>query len=75
MHSIIISILITLCVARPAPTLQGPAPVNLIDKAEKSDATIEKRELGGVRLSNGKNFTGSPWYGVYAINDCIALND
>lgn len=72
MLSIIITALISLAMAIPAPKFQGPAPVNFIDKTESS---VEKRALGGVRLADGKNFTGHVWYGVYALNDCIALND
>lgn len=75
MLSIIVTALIALAMAIPAPKFLGPAPVNFIDKTEKADSSVAKRALGGVRLSDGKNFTGHVWYGVYALNDCIALND
>ena len=75
MLRIIITFLISLATALPAPNFVGPAPVNFIDEKESTGSSMGKRALGGVRVSDGKNFTGHPWYGVYAINDCIALND
>ena len=75
MLQIIMAFLISLAAALPAPTLIGPAPVNFIDEKESTGSSIQQRTLGGVRVSDGKNFTGHPWYGVYPINECIALHD
>ena len=71
----IIATLISLAVTLPAPAFMGPAPLNFIYKETSKGASIEKRTLGGVRLSDGANFTGHVWYGVYPINECIGLND
>jgi hypothetical protein len=75
MYSMIIATIISLAIALPAPAFMGPAPVNFIDKEASKDVSIEKRNLGGVRLSDGANFTGHVWYGIYPINECIGLND
>ncbi|KAK4996853.1 hypothetical protein LTR66_003508, partial [Elasticomyces elasticus] len=34
---------------------------------------LEKRNLDGVRLCTGRDWSGSCWYGVYPINTCIFL--
>jgi hypothetical protein len=75
MLHIIIMFLVSFAAALPAPTFVGPAPVNFIEGTESTGSNMAKRTRGGVRISDGKNFTGHPWYGVYPINECIALND
>lgn len=44
--------------------------------AETSPATslLQKRNIGGVRLSTGAGFTGDVWYGIMPLATCIALN-
>ncbi|KAK3705024.1 hypothetical protein LTR37_013541 [Vermiconidia calcicola] len=58
-----------------APTtsssFKAPAPFAVIDETSQ----LSKRNIGGVRLSDGANFTGHVWYGIYPLNDCIGLND
>ena len=53
------------------PTLHYPAPYNFIAE----DSSLEKRNIGGVRLSDGADFTGHVWYGIWQLNECISLND
>jgi hypothetical protein len=68
----------------PRKVFQHPAPLNFIantlsssattsDDAEVMERDLEKRTVGGVRLSSGPNFTGQVWYGVYPLNQCIGL--
>ena len=77
MFSIIIAFLISLASALPAPVsdFTGPAPYNFISDSSSKNSGLEKRNLGGVRLSDGANFTGHVWYGIYPLNECIGLND
>lgn len=44
--------------------------------AETSPAhsLLQKRNIGGVRLSTGAAFTGDVWYGIMPLTTCIALN-
>ena len=63
-----------LCLAVTAaaiPTLNTPTPYNFND----SRSLVDKRNVGGVRLSDGLNFTGHVWYGVWPLNECISLGD
>lgn len=36
---------------------------------------LVKREVGGVRMTTGVDFTGQEWYGVWDLYSCVALND
>ncbi|OQO05828.1 hypothetical protein B0A48_09923 [Cryoendolithus antarcticus] len=36
--------------------------------------TLEKRNVGGVRLCDQINWQGDCWYGILPINTCISLN-
>lgn len=35
---------------------------------------IVQRNIGGIRVCTGANFTGDCWYGVEPLNSCISLN-
>ena len=60
----------------PTPKFKLPAPLDLVPTVHKPNSNaLEKRTLGGVRLSDGANFTDHVWYGVYPLNDCIDLGD
>jgi hypothetical protein len=76
MYSTIIASLISLAIAFPTTNFANPAPYNFIDdKTESTSSTISKRNIGGVRLSDGANFTEHVWYGIYPLNECIGLGD
>ena len=80
--------LATLAAPAPAPAAEAsfnaPAPYDFISLAAAgknipSDFTtttgLAKRNLGGVRMSDGANFTGHVWYGAFPLNTCIDLRD
>ena len=73
MHLLILASLVSLAIT--APTFQHPTPYDLIADGSTTQPSITKRIVGGVRLSDGANFTGHVWYGVYPLNHCIGLND
>lgn len=52
---------------------QPPTPYNYIN-ADSTSTGLQKRNVGGVRLSDGADFTGNVWYGIMPLADCIALN-
>lgn len=58
-------------ITRAVPTFKSPGPYEFID----IDTSLHKRNVGGVRLSDGKNFTGHVWYGIWPLNECVSLND
>ena len=74
----------TLAAPAPAPAaavadanFQNPAPFDFISLAAagKNVAAnaMVKRNIGGVRMSDGAGFTGHVWYGIYPLNTCIDL--
>lgn len=63
--------LATSIVALPT-SVQYPAPFEFI----AADASaISKRNIGGVRLCTGADWTGFCDYVIWPLNECIALND
>ena len=77
--STLLALMATAITATPVPgkELATPAPFYLetLIKAgfKVPQAANAKRNLGGVRLSTGKGFTGSVWYGIWPLNTCIGL--
>ncbi len=70
--------LLALTAAAPtsSPSFGEPAPFSFIGDspsiAGKASA-LSKRNIGGVRLADGKDFSGHVWYGIYPLNQCINL--
>ena len=63
------------CVAPALSKRDFIPPEPYIDSEDVSASTnLQKRNVGGVRLSDGKDFSGHVWYGVVPLAECIALN-
>ena len=60
-----------------APTApQAPAPFEFIAaKSSSTKTTLTKRNIGGVRLCTGVNWSGICDYVIWPLNECISLND
>ena len=59
-----------------APTApQAPAPFEYIAAETSSSTTLTKRNVGGVRLCTGINWSGTCDYVIWPLNECISLND
>lgn len=68
--------------AAPTPSpLNSPAPFDFISLtaagklSTPGTSQLTKRNIGGVRMSDGADFTGTVWYGIYPLNTCIDLRD
>lgn len=86
-----LSSITTLASPAPAPaagaaTFNDPAPYDFISLTaagkiapdsltDGTSSDLSKRNLGGVRMSDGANFTGHVWYGIYPLNTCVDLRD
>lgn len=75
--------IITLTLSAPAPAAAAfrvPAPFDFISlaaagKTANLPTNFNKRNVGGVRMSDVPDFTGHVWYGIYPLNTCIDLRD
>ena len=56
-----------------APTFEYPNPFDLSAEHDWTTPKINKRNAGGVRLSDEENFAGHVWYGVWPEETCIGL--
>jgi len=75
MHASILPLALLAGMVAAVPTpLSPPQPFKLI-AAESTDNTLAKRNVGGVRLCTGADWTGECWYGIYTLDVCINLND
>ena len=75
-QSLLASIFAIAACAAAAPTtpaFQEPAPFELIAASSSNTDALSKRNIGGVRLSDGINFTGHVWYGIFPLDQCINL--
>ncbi|KAI7149535.1 hypothetical protein KC343_g6790 [Hortaea werneckii] len=70
--SSILSTLASTILAAPA-SFQAPTPFEFV--AAEDPSTLAKRNIGGVRLCTGSEWTGWCQYVIWPLNECISLND
>ncbi|KAK5122592.1 hypothetical protein LTR85_003855 [Meristemomyces frigidus] len=78
MHSLhLTALLLSLATSISAvPTaVQAPTPFQFIVAESSSSSTFSKRNVGGVRLCTGTDWTGYCDYVIWPLNECINLND
>ena len=72
--STVLALAISSLAAPTAP--HAPAPFEYIGAKRSSiGTTLAKRNVGGVRLCTGTDWSGTCAYVIWPLNECIALND
>ena len=68
---------LTISLVSAAPTaIQAPVPFEFIAKdSSSSSSRLSKRNVGGVRLCTGSEWTGTCDYVIWPLDECVALND
>ncbi|KAK4545343.1 hypothetical protein LTR36_003523 [Oleoguttula mirabilis] len=56
-------------------SVQAPTPFEYIAADSPASSTLSKRNVGGVRLCTGIDWTGYCDYVIWPLNECINLRD